>query len=87
MGEREVDGEAGLRGQPAHHGGGQAVERCRNRDQSQPQKSGRLSGEMYPPLIVMADRVGPFPAGDMHDFFVGLMGKRNLQAGRSKGEG
>lgn len=24
-----------------------------------------------------------FPAGDMHDFFVGLMGKRNIHSGRS----
>ena len=24
-----------------------------------------------------------FPAGDMHDFFVGLMGKRNIQPGKS----
>ena len=31
----------------------------------------------------MVDYVGPFYAGDMHDFFVGLMGKRNLQPGRS----
>lgn len=31
----------------------------------------------------MVDHVGPFYAGDMHDFFVGLMGKRNLQPGRS----
>lgn len=33
------------------------------------------------PMITVGN-VGPFSTGDMHDFFVGLMGKRNIQPGR-----
>lgn len=33
-------------------------------------------------LDMYVDKQWPFLSGDMHDFFVGLMGKRNSQPGR-----
>lgn len=68
--------------------GCQAVARDRNRDEkSNLRRLDTCLRKHITPSLSLWTMLAFFFAGDMHDFFVGLMGKRNIQPGRSVWKG